>query len=73
MIVKRQKAVVGIDAAWTLTNPTGVALVVNRGDGWELADVAGSYSEFLAIKGDPLILRHQGSVPDAAALRRVRA
>ncbi|WP_311273385.1 MULTISPECIES: DUF429 domain-containing protein [unclassified Rhizobium] len=67
-MVKKQRAVLGLDAAWTLTHPTGVALVVNGGEGWELADVAGSYSEFLAAAGDPPILRHQGSVPDPAAL-----
>lgn len=65
---EKQRVVLGIDAAWTLTNPTGVALVIDRGEGWELADVAGSYSEFLAIEGDQPILRHQGSVPDPAAL-----
>jgi predicted RNase H-like nuclease len=68
MMVKQQRAVIGIDAAWTLTNPTGVALVINRGEGWELADVAGSYSEFLAIKGDQPIIRHLGSIPDPSAL-----
>lgn len=64
----KPKAVLGIDAAWTLTNPTGLALVTDRGEGWELADIAGSYKDFLAIPGDPPILRHQGSVPDPAAL-----
>jgi predicted RNase H-like nuclease len=67
-MLKQQKVVLGLDAAWTLTNPTGVALVINRAEGWELADVAGSYNEFLAIAGNPPILRHQGSVPDPAAL-----
>ena len=68
MMAKQGKAVIGIDAAWTLTNPSGVALVIDQGEGWELADVAESYNEFLAIAGDPPIVRHQGYVPDPAAL-----
>lgn len=67
-MVGQQKVVIGIDAAWTLTNPSGVALVIDRGEGWELADVAGSYNDFLASAGDPPILRHQGTVPDPAAI-----
>ena len=68
MKVKQQNAVLGIDAAWTLTNPSGVALVIECADGWELVDVAGSFNEFLATAEDNPILRHQGSTPDPAAL-----
>ena len=41
------RSVLGIDAAWTTKNPSGVALVAETSNGWELIRVAGSYSEFV--------------------------
>jgi predicted RNase H-like nuclease len=63
------KAVLGIDAAWTLTEPSGVALAVN-GNGWRLAAVAPSYDHFLRrAEGSPCFPgRPRGSAPDAKAL-----
>lgn len=63
------KAVLGIDAAWTLTEPSGVALAVND-NGWRLAAVAPSYDHFLWMAGDSPYLpgRPRGSAPDAEAL-----
>lgn len=39
-------AVLGIDAAWTATQPSGVALVENSGSFWRLVAVAASYLNF---------------------------
>ncbi|MCQ1764705.1 DUF429 domain-containing protein [Neorhizobium galegae] len=61
------RAVLGIDAAWTYTEPSGVALVLDSGDGWRLAKVAASYQAFLA-DNQPEDGRHRGSTPDPLAL-----
>jgi predicted RNase H-like nuclease len=45
------RAVLGIDAAWTSTQPSGVALVVGRPKGWQLFAVASSYQGFQALAG----------------------
>lgn len=44
----RTRVVLGIDAAWTLGQPSGVALAVNRGRGWKLVEVSPSYLHFTA-------------------------
>jgi predicted RNase H-like nuclease len=41
------RAVLGIDAAWTPGNPSGVALVSEHDGRWRLLRVASSYAEFL--------------------------
>jgi hypothetical protein len=63
------RAVLGIDAAWTLTEPSGVAFVVED-RGWRLAAVAPSYDAFLRTAGGdpPWPVRPRGSAPDAGAL-----
>lgn len=43
------RAVLGIDAAWTPSQPSGVALAVERGGGWACAAVAPSYAEFVRL------------------------
>jgi len=59
----------GIDAAWTVREPSGVALITDDGSGWRLLEVAASYAEFLRDRSAlPQILRHRGSIPDAGAL-----
>jgi len=40
------QAVLGIDAAWTATHPSGVALAVECGGVWQLTAVASSYEDF---------------------------
>lgn len=63
-------AVLGIDAAWTPHNPSGVALVARSDTGWRLVALAASYQRFLAL-ADPAIVadsRLTGSMPDPAAL-----
>jgi hypothetical protein len=39
--------VLGIDAAWTFHEPSGVALVINDAEGWRLLKLASSYQAFL--------------------------
>lgn len=41
------RAVLGIDAAWTEKNPSGVALAVETSKGWELVAVESSYQNFV--------------------------
>ena len=64
------RAVLGIDAAWTNSNPSGVALVVEDDARWRLAAVASSYLAFGTLArvepasgGRPI-----GSLPDVADL-----
>lgn len=40
--------VLGIDAAWTAKNPSGVAIVQKRTSGWELLAAEPSCGHFLA-------------------------
>ncbi|MBY3155234.1 DUF429 domain-containing protein [Rhizobium laguerreae] len=61
------RAVLGIDAAWTATEPSGVALAISNGGRWKLAGVASSYAVF----GQPRTLhRARGSSPDIPSLLR---
>jgi predicted RNase H-like nuclease len=47
--------VLGIDAAWTAGQPSGVALAVERAGGWSCAGVAPSYAGFLRLgAGEPV-------------------
>jgi predicted RNase H-like nuclease len=43
------RAILGIDAAWTLTQPSGVAVVVESPNGWNLAGTAASYHAFCRL------------------------
>ena len=68
----RPRAVLGVDAAWTLTQPSGVALAVESTDGWQMVAAEPSYDHFLAL-GDCSInlgTRPSGSAPKAAQLVR---
>ena len=58
------RAVLGIDAAWTVRNPSGVALAADDGAGWRLVAVASSYAAFHRQAG----VDRPGLEPDAAAL-----
>jgi predicted RNase H-like nuclease len=62
-----QVAVLGIDAAWTETQGSGVALVVGVADQWDLVAVTGSYEEF---KG--LVPGTDSIIEAAAAIAHVR-
>lgn len=63
------RSVLGIDAAWTDREPSGVALIADDGSGWRLMDVAPSYMAFLQLLpvAEPVV-RHRGSAPDAVAI-----
>src|SRR5262245_9277922 len=43
--------ILAIDAAWTATNPSGVALISSDGSRWRCAAVAPSYGAFLDLAG----------------------
>lgn len=60
----------GIDAAWTVKEPSGVAAAVETASGWRLAAVAASYDEFIARANgvEPGGERPRGSKPSAADL-----
>lgn len=64
------RAVLGIDAAWTLTHPSGVAAALKNADGWRVVAAASSYQRFHALAGQQTSAeRHpSGSSPDAPAL-----
>ena len=65
------KTVLGIDAAWTIKNPSGVALMVEEHDSWRCAGVAPSYQSFIDLaKGQPVEwkARLEGSEADLALL-----
>lgn len=68
----RPRAVLGIDAAWTLTQPSGVALAVETIDGWQMVAAEPSYDHFLSLADCSINLgtRPSGSTPDAAQLVR---
>jgi predicted RNase H-like nuclease len=63
--------VLGIDAAWTAHQPSGVALVQQRGDAWSCVALAPSYQSFINLAhGTPVdwAARPQGSRPEIDAL-----
>ena len=64
------KIVIGIDAAWTARNPSGVALIIDDDEGWKLVCVESSYTEF--VDRDPALpsppTRPTGSIADAKLL-----
>lgn len=64
------RAVLGIDAAWTITQPSGVALAVERSNGWRMIAAAASHQRFhaQADRRQPPEQRPSGSEPDAMAL-----
>lgn len=61
--------ILGIDAAWTATQPSGVALVQRQGARWRCIDAAPSYASFIE-RADGLLPDWSrtavGSVPDLA-------
>jgi predicted RNase H-like nuclease len=74
------KVVLGIDAAWTNHNPSGVALVVQRDSGsWQCLAVAPSYDEYMNLAnggGNYQIdwgTRHNGAAPNIPVLLQATA
>ena len=70
--MKGTKAILGIDAAWTEAEPSGVALIQGEGADWDLVCVAPSYDAFVAAgRGTPVdwnAERFDGSRPDVEQL-----
>jgi predicted RNase H-like nuclease len=68
------RAVLGIDAAWTQRQPSGVALLVEGRRGWRCAGLAPSYADFVRVAGGEAVdwarPRVDGGVLDAEALVR---
>lgn len=62
------RSVLGIDAAWTETEPSGVALGIHDGARWKIAAVVPSYGSFGL---PPPTVRVRGSLPDIPNLLRV--
>jgi len=63
--------VLGIDAAWTAHQPSGIALVQRQGEAWSCVALAPSYASFIALAdGIPVdwAARAQGSKPNMTAL-----
>ncbi len=59
------RAVLGIDAAWTAGQPSGLALAVETGGGWRCSAVAPSYDQFYRLPYAPVNwdLTPEGSAP----------
>jgi predicted RNase H-like nuclease len=64
------QAVLGIDAAWTAHQPSGVALVTKDPGRWRVVAAAPSYRHFIAMSDQNPVLpvRPSGSLPEATAL-----
>ncbi len=63
-------AILGIDAAWTPTQPSGIALVADDSSRWHLIAAEPSYQHFIALSSRSLLSqkRPTGSPPQIAAL-----
>ncbi len=64
-------AVLGIDAAWTPSEPSGVALIQGTGHSWRCVAVAPSYSSFVGLANGQTVdwsRRASGSEANAAVL-----
>ena len=66
------KVVLGIDAAWTQAEPSGVALLASSGDGWSCRGVAPSYDAFIDLAHGRTVdwqaSQFAGSTPNIATL-----
>lgn len=71
---KQKCAVLGIDAAWTVNQPSGVSLLVQTDSGWSCLGLAPSYEQFIALVGGEAVGWNQlpkGSEPDLEMLVQV--
>lgn len=67
--MQRARAVLGIDAAWTLHEPSGVALLSEEGTAWRRALVGASYDIFIGkATHESHDEKPTGSAPNAEAL-----
>ena len=67
-----QRAILGIDAAWTPNNPSGVALLASEGSSWICRALAPSYHSFVDLScGTPVdwsVRKYPGDVPSVPKL-----
>jgi predicted RNase H-like nuclease len=65
-------AILGIDAAWTTAQPSGVALIQEQPDGWHVRCAAPSYESFVNAAGGVPVnwssSQTRGSAPDISDL-----
>jgi predicted RNase H-like nuclease len=68
----RMRTVLGIDAAWTPRQPSGVALAMETLAGWKIVAVESSYERFQMLAETKVApdVRPSGSVPDVPVLLR---
>ncbi len=66
------QAILGVDAAWTPTQPSGVALIRGQGRRWEVMGVAPSYRSFIELAAgrpiDWLARGFSGEAPPVASI-----
>jgi len=62
------RSALGIDAAWTATEPSGVALAVETAQGWRLAAVESSYARFRELAAGAAVSPARGEPPNPASL-----
>lgn len=63
--------ILGIDAAWTEKEPSGVALLEGSPGGWRCVAAAPSYDSFLSLaEGTPVdwTIKSRGTIPDVSRL-----
>jgi predicted RNase H-like nuclease len=72
LLMNGNQTILAIDAAWTASQPSGVALVQQRGNGWRCIALAPSYESFMetvaATATDWAVRRFPGSEPDFSRL-----
>jgi predicted RNase H-like nuclease len=67
-VTPAKRVVLGIDAAWTASQPSGVALASETSGGWHLVAVEASYARFHARAAGALGGRPKGSRPRPSEL-----
>lgn len=75
--MSKRRAVLGIDAAWTSGQPSGVALVYETDSGWACAAAAPSYASFIALGENGSAIEWNRPIaagsPDPRALKKAVA
>ena len=70
----QKSAVLGIDAAWTVREPSGISLLVQTDTGWSSVGLAPSYEQFMALADGKVVNWDQapkGSEPNLKMLVQV--
>ena len=69
--ITQKSAVLGIDDAWTVNQPSGISLLVQTNSGWRCIGLAPSYEQFMALAAGKAVdwsQAPQGSEPDLEML-----